>query len=72
MHSVSSSCPSKTGLIRLLMIIAVDVKSGQIHCDQCDDIVYHPKFDAMYLAATSAAEERETPFRGKEYLDVCE
>ncbi|KAF9029915.1 cysteine proteinase [Hymenopellis radicata] len=40
----------------------VDVKSGQVHCDQCDDIVYHPKLDEVFIAATSAVEERETPF----------
>ncbi|KIY72161.1 cysteine proteinase [Cylindrobasidium torrendii FP15055 ss-10] len=41
----------------------VDVKSGQVYCDQCEDFIYHPMLDTIYLAATSKAEQKETPFK---------
>lgn len=41
-----------------------DTKTGSIFCAQCQDFIYHPKVDEIYLAAVVMTEEQQTKFQG--------
>lgn len=43
----------------LLRWTGVDVKSGSVYCSECNNFIYHSKLDALYLATTVAAEEKQ-------------
>ncbi|EDR13968.1 uncharacterized protein LACBIDRAFT_305245 [Laccaria bicolor S238N-H82] len=40
-----------------------DTKTGSIFCAQCQDFIYHPKVDEIYLAAVVMTEEQQTKFQ---------
>lgn len=45
-------------------MVGADTKTGSIFCAECQDFIYDPKVDEIYLAAVVMAEEKQTKFQG--------
>ena len=49
------------------MIIAVDINTGSVFCNECEDFIYNPQFDLSYRIAKAGVNEKNTHFQGKLY-----